>query len=103
MIPGSDVTSPEHSQAHSHSTPSGGGNASTPHSNLASPEPQYAPQPQAQPQKQNMDKRRSSTVEEPEQTEEEVEALSDMMCSLVTNNCGETRYIGMLIGLPMCL
>ncbi len=29
------------------------------------------------------------------QTEEEVEALSDRMCSLVTNNCGETRYIGM--------
>jgi len=28
--------------------------------------------------------------------EEEVEALSDMMCSLVTNNCGETRYIGTL-------
>jgi hypothetical protein len=27
--------------------------------------------------------------------EAEVEALSDMMCSLVTNNCGETRYIGM--------
>ncbi|KAF2403551.1 hypothetical protein EJ06DRAFT_282690 [Trichodelitschia bisporula] len=27
-------------------------------------------------------------------SEEEVEALSDMMCSLVTNNCGETRYIG---------
>lgn len=26
--------------------------------------------------------------------EEEVEALSEMMCSLVTNNCGETRYIG---------
>lgn len=26
--------------------------------------------------------------------EEEVESLSDMMCSLVTNNCGETRYIG---------
>ena len=26
--------------------------------------------------------------------EEEVEALSDMMCSLVTNNCGETKYIG---------
>ena len=29
--------------------------------------------------------------------EEEVEALSDMMCSLVTNNCGETRYIGISI------
>ncbi|KAJ5684304.1 transcriptional regulator family: Fungal Specific TF [Penicillium maclennaniae] len=28
------------------------------------------------------------------QSEGEVEALSDMMCSLVTNNCGETRYIG---------
>ncbi|KAG8534206.1 uncharacterized protein KY384_001050 [Bacidia gigantensis] len=26
--------------------------------------------------------------------EAEVEELSDMMCSLVTNNCGETRYIG---------
>lgn len=25
----------------------------------------------------------------------EVENLSDMMCSLVTNNCGETKYIGM--------
>ena len=25
---------------------------------------------------------------------EDVENLSDMMCSLVTNNCGETRYIG---------
>jgi hypothetical protein len=28
------------------------------------------------------------------ESETEVEALSDMMCSLVTNNCGETRYIG---------
>lgn len=26
---------------------------------------------------------------------EEVENLSDMMCSLVTNNVGETRYIGL--------
>jgi len=26
--------------------------------------------------------------------EEEAENLSDMMCSLVTNNCGETRFIG---------
>ena len=30
----------------------------------------------------------------------EVEELSDMMCSLVTNNCGETRYIGNRFGLP---
>ena len=33
----------------------------------------------------------------PKEGEEEVEALSDMMCSLVTNNCGESRYIGMLL------
>lgn len=30
-------------------------------------------------------------------TEEDVEVLSDMMCSLVTNNSGETRYIGMTL------
>ncbi|KAL8840135.1 MAG: hypothetical protein Q9170_001483 [Blastenia crenularia] len=36
----------------------------------------------------------SPKLAENEKAEEEVEALSDMMCSLVTNNCGETRYIG---------
>jgi len=25
----------------------------------------------------------------------EVEEISDMMCSLVTNNCGESRYLGL--------
>lgn len=30
----------------------------------------------------------------PKEKGEAVEELSDMMCSLVTNNCGETRYIG---------
>lgn len=30
-------------------------------------------------------------------SETEVENLSDMMCALVTNNCGETRYIGRLL------
>jgi hypothetical protein len=38
-----------------------------------------------------------STVTSPESqkdAEEEVEALSDMMCSLVTNNCGESRFFG---------
>ena len=62
-------------------TPVDGG-GSTPRSTLASPEPQS--------QSKNGDKHPA----EPEKTEEEVEALSDMMCSLVTNNCGETRYIG---------
>lgn len=28
--------------------------------------------------------------------QKQVEALADQMCSLVTNTCGETRYIGML-------
>lgn len=36
----------------------------------------------------------SEREKEKEKKEAEVEALSDMMCSLVTNNCGETRYIG---------
>jgi hypothetical protein len=63
----------------------------TPQSALASPEPVK--------EKENdkvKDEKRSSvaaTVEDdPEQ--EEVEALSEMMCSLVTNQSGETRYIG---------
>ena len=37
------------------------------------------------------------------QGEEEVEALSEMMCSLVTNNCGETRYIGNRHSLLICV
>ena len=36
----------------------------------------------------------ATTPDAPKQVEGEVEALSDLMCSLVTNNCGETRYIG---------
>ena len=36
----------------------------------------------------------SPTEQQPKEKEEAVEELSDMMCSLVTNNCGETRYIG---------
>jgi hypothetical protein len=35
-----------------------------------------------------------SEKEKEKEKETEVEELSDMMCSLVTNNCGETRYIG---------
>ena len=59
-----------------HTTPTIG-NSATPKSAVASPEPA-----------KNADKVNGKD------TEEEVEALSDMMCSLVTNNCGETRYIG---------
>jgi hypothetical protein len=37
----------------------------------------------------------ATSPDSPKESETEVEGLSDMMCSLVTNNCGETRYIGM--------
>lgn len=63
-------------------------NSSTPRSHLASPEPQNKGTPK------NAEKRKSGSPEEAKPKEEEVEELSDMMCSLVTNNCGETRYIG---------
>lgn len=61
------------------------GSHSTPRSSLTSPEP---------PSTKNGDKRKSAISEKDKEEEEEVEILSDMMCSLVTNNCGETRYIG---------
>jgi len=61
-------------------TPQQDGNSSSPRSSLTSPEPQI---------EKDAEKR-----DEPQKSAEEVEALSDMMCSLVTNNCGETRYIG---------
>lgn len=70
-------------------------NGSTPKSTLASPEPQVKVIEKNG--DKSGDKRKSAT---PEKSEEEVEALSDMMCSLVTNNCGETRYIGMGISYP---
>ncbi|KYK61473.1 binuclear Zn cluster-containing protein [Drechmeria coniospora] len=40
------------------------------------------------------DKRTSMSPADDSQGDEEVESLSEMMCSLVTNQCGETRYIG---------
>ena len=36
----------------------------------------------------------SPTTEGGKEKREDVENLSDLMCSLVTNNVGETRYIG---------
>ncbi|KAK5708531.1 hypothetical protein LTR17_020617 [Elasticomyces elasticus] len=35
-----------------------------------------------------------STTDPFQRTEKETDALADQMCSLITNNCGETRYIG---------
>jgi len=60
--------------------------SSTPQSSLTSPEP-------PKDTKEGVDKRASGTPEEQENGEE-VEELSEMMCSLVTNNMGETRYFG---------
>jgi transcription elongation factor len=98
MAVGSGPNSPSHST----SAPSAAdGAAMTPQSSLTSPNsiakdekrksatpapattPSTAPAPAT-----NGDE---TKPEEPE----EVEALSEMMCSLVTNNYGETRYIGM--------
>ena len=63
-------------------------NGSTPHSShVASPEPREPP-------KQNGTSEKRPSTSDDEDKGPEVEELSDMMCSLVTNNCGETRYIG---------
>ncbi|RDA83361.1 hypothetical protein CP532_3718 [Ophiocordyceps camponoti-leonardi (nom. inval.)] len=63
------------------------GNASTPHSALTSPDP-------GKETHRIDDKSRSAMSTDDNQVEGEVEALSEMMCSLVTNQSGETRYIG---------
>jgi hypothetical protein len=44
--------------------------------------------------KQSSPRTSVTSPESQKEHEDEVEHLSDMMCSLVTNNCGETRYIG---------
>ncbi|KAI1099003.1 N-terminal binuclear Zn cluster-containing protein [Jackrogersella minutella] len=61
------------------------GASSTPRSSITSPEPN----------KDGRDFRKDHSPQpEKQKDEEEVEALSEMMCSLVTNQSGETRYIG---------
>ena len=59
---------------------------STPRSSMNSPEPTT----------KESEKRKSLTPPEDGKPaeEQEVSALSEMMCSLVTNNDGDTRYIG---------
>jgi len=74
----SNNLTPAPSSSESHHTTPKLGNSSTPKSAVVSPEPA-----------------KDANKQRGKDGEEEVEALSDMMCSLVTNNCGETRYIGM--------
>ncbi|OLN85001.1 putative transcriptional regulatory protein C530.05-like protein 6 [Colletotrichum chlorophyti] len=78
----SDPTSPLQA------TPGQNETDSTPHSAITSPEPTK----DSGKEPRDGDKRKASVSDEKEQ--EEVEALSEMMCSLVTNQSGETRYIG---------
>ncbi|KAI5461332.1 fungal-specific transcription factor domain-containing protein [Mariannaea sp. PMI_226] len=74
--------SPSHTAS---GTSAADGTESTPQSSLTSP----APVPTKE------DKRKSmSPPRDTREGEEEVSALSEMMCSLVTNTYGETRFIG---------
>lgn len=81
-IPGSTATSPT-----TQSTPGGLADVhgATPLSTAGSPQANKEAE-----KRHSKDGRNGESQEK----EEPVEALSDMMCSLVTNNCGETRYIG---------
>lgn len=63
---------------------------STPQSSLTSPGKAFQ---EAQEKVKTMSEDRKDDDSDSEK-QEEVEALSEMMCSLVTNQCGETRYIG---------
>lgn len=96
--PPSNPTSP------SQATSGHNGDASTPHSSLASPEPYKSDRPDDRaekrkshtPAEQEKEKEKDGEKEKDpnEKPEEEIEALSEMMDSLVTNSQGETRYIG---------
>ncbi|CAJ2507725.1 Uu.00g089110.m01.CDS01 [Anthostomella pinea] len=77
-VPQSNPTSPSQTSGFQDGT------VSTPRSSLTSPEPA----------KDRDYRRDQSPNPEGHGGEEEVSALSEMMCSLVTNNSGETRYIG---------
>src|SRR6266498_4441012 len=78
----------------------GNGNTSSKESNRSSSVNPSNATPEANHGTPDQDKQSSprTSITSPEsqkEQEDEVEHLSDMMCSLVTNNCGETRYIGM--------
>ncbi|KAG5989641.1 hypothetical protein E4U52_005393 [Claviceps spartinae] len=84
----------------SDATPAQEATGSTPHSITASPSytrnKERATETERDRDAERDEKRKSATPaeENTEDDEEQVEALSEMMCSLVTNQAGETRYIG---------
>jgi hypothetical protein len=79
----SGPSSPSHLASESEATAS-------PRSSVTSPGLQHK-------EKRQEDKSNLSATPASAQGEGEVEALSEMMCSLVTNQSGETRYIGKII------
>ena len=81
-------------KTHAHSNGGTPTRESTASSNSGS-QPRMLQSPHSTPQTDKIPTPVQSPPDQPPQEKEEaVEELSDMMCSLVTNNCGETRYIG---------
>ena len=63
-------------------------------------QPRTMDSPQHTPQMDRLPTPRDSVTSPAEtlnENGEPVEELSEMMCSLVTNNCGDTRYIGRIL------
>ncbi|KAL7959682.1 fungal-specific transcription factor domain-containing protein [Trichoderma compactum] len=89
VAPSSGPSSPSHLTSESDATAS-------PRSSVTSPGLQREKEKEKEKDKDKRREDKQKPVATPcsLQGEEEVEALSEMMCSLVTNHCGETRYIG---------
>lgn len=82
----SSQSTPNSPTSPSQATSAHDGSDSTPQSTLTSPEPT-----------RERESKRDHSPPSNGQDEHEVAALSEMMCSLVTNQQGETRYIGEFI------
>lgn len=90
--PHSSVTSPEHARDGEGGAPS---SSTAGPSGSGSSEKEKEREKDREKDKDGASKKSSSEKDKKSsKKEEEVESLSEMMCSLVTNNYGETRYIG---------
>jgi hypothetical protein len=69
----------------------------TPTTSMSGASPNPASDASKEPEKSSTDKT-SQSKPKGKGKDEEVEALSEAMCSLVTNNYGDTRYIGRFCG-----
>lgn len=85
----------EKASATSKETPANGTNSPAGVKSSAASMAEGSPRPGSQPDSNNTPRDTvGSPSTEGEKTGHEVENLSEAMCSLVTNNVGETRYIG---------